>query len=700
MVGMADRMKQVWERASRGLHGLVLGVESLELPSSDTVCVVGVDCARWERPLGPMLEARDKLDALVQQTRAPILIGGQPSDALLRRELVEDDDGRSDGHLVGLANRLQRQVAMPVVVVVEAIDEADDVTLELLTRMIAAESGLHVALLLTTRGASPADRPSFDRVVAALRSRLGDEAIFEIGVSEDAAEVADEPDGPALEDMPLEVLRVLRAGATVGDTFEAAVVSELLGLDVITTLELLQLAKDQGSPVRDLGEGVFRMPHGLGERLRDSITPSLASAWHRHLAFVLGDEPGGDDEATELDTESGEADGPPYRPVHAPDPREGARDEAPNGRSSRESRRLPDRASRAAEHAEAAGDADAAAQQYLEAATRAASLGAYERATELLARSSELLASGPPTRERRLLRLRGLIEMARIKWYAVGEQSEGFKLEDAVALLDRARSLTRADDPADLRAELSALSARVAYDIGSEQRLREALGWLDEAREALLDGGRPMNAARLLNDEAAIRVRLGEFERAGELLRRSRDVFSRYADSSPVARRELAETDLLVARLMLHAPEAHRRDPESLHWALESAHSAERAYQQMGDSRERARAWETLARLELLRDRPSAAMQFLRSAVAVQEQLGDVVGLARTTAALAEVMADTGMYDDALQLLSESVSLNRLKGSERGLAYNRAGLEELIGRLPPDHARRLGSTIEELRGQL
>jgi hypothetical protein len=167
-----------------------------------------------------------------------------------------------------------------------------------------------------------------------------------------------------------------------------------------------------------------------------------------------------------------------------------------------------------------------------------------------------------------------------------------------------------------------------------------------------------------------------------------------------VARRELAETDLLVARLMLHAPEEHRKDPESLHWALESAHNAERAYQQMGDSRERARAWETLARLELLRDQPQAAMQYLRSAVGVQEQLGDVVGLARTSAALAEVMADSGMYSDALQLLGDSVSLNAMKGSLQGLAYNRTGLEDLIGKLPEGQRRELGGSIEELRRHL
>jgi tetratricopeptide (TPR) repeat protein len=668
---MDDRIQRVWERLQQGRHTLVIGARSITPPDEPAICVVRVNCARWERPLGPMLEARDKLEEMVRDTRAPILIGGMGSDALLNRELLEDEDGRADGHLVGLANRLQRQVDMPVVVMLEAIEEADDVTLALVLRMVRAESGLKVALLLTAGSDLESTRPSVQAVLQAMGSRLGAEAVVDLDAPVEAiAPPAEVPPAevPSVEvpfdSLRVEVLRVLRAGATVGTTFEADVVGELLGLDVLTTLELLQLATDGGCSIDDLGDGVFRLPTAYADRLRQSVTPSLASAWHGVLAQLLGEPEEPSDEA---DTK-----------------RLAARD--------------PDRASRAAEHAEAAGERDAAAEQYLEAAERAASLGAHGHALELLERCLAALTATAPTRPRRLLRLRALLSSARIKWHAAGDENEAYSLEDAASMLDDAGVHVRADDPVDLVSQIAILRARIDYDIGGRERLQQALGHLDEARVVLLDAGLTADAARLLNDEAAIRARLGEFQRAAQLLQRSRDTFARASGPEPV--REIAETDLLAARLMLHAPEEHQRDPESRRLALDAAHNAERAYQRLGDHRQRARAWETLARLEMLSERPEPAMQYLRSAMGVQEQLGDVVGLARTTAALAEVMTAGGMHQEALQLLSDSVNLNRMKGSLQGLGYNRKGLDELVAKLPPEAASRLGGPIEELRSNI
>jgi tetratricopeptide (TPR) repeat protein len=283
---------------------------------------------------------------------------------------------------------------------------------------------------------------------------------------------------------------------------------------------------------------------------------------------------------------------------------------------------------------------------------------------------------------------------------ASGAGLESFTLPAALVELEAAATLLTPEDPAELRAELAQLTARVYYDIGGAAELETACGLLVGARRDLLDAGRPLEAARMLNDEATVRVRRGELARAAELLNRAREMFVRFADASPVAQREVAQTEHLVARLVLHAPEEQRRDREALRFALERAHAAERGYAQIGDQRERARAWETLARIERLLDERDTAMQHLQSAVQVQSRLGDAVGMARTTAALAELMADTGRFEDAVGLLDESVALNVSKGSVSGLAYNRRGLDELITRMPPRERDVVGSALDHLRSRI
>jgi tetratricopeptide (TPR) repeat protein len=359
-----------------------------------------------------------------------------------------------------------------------------------------------------------------------------------------------------------------------------------------------------------------------------------------------------------------------------------------------------DFATRSAEHAEASGQAPLAARRYLDAADQAAAAGGYERAVELLTRAVRLLDEAEPAAANRALRLSALMALGRIRWAAWGAGAESFSLPQAVVPLERAAAMLAPDDPVELHAELAQLLAQVYYDIGGPDELERALGYLVDARRALLDAGRPLEAARLLNDEAAVRLRRGEIERAGELLRRSHEMFARFADGNPVAQRELAETEQLMARLVLHAPAHEQQDPANLEFALARAEEAERAYERLGDSRERARVWETLARLERLLGRSDSAMQHLQAAVRVQRELGDALGMARSTAGLAELMADRGLSAEALSLLEDSVALNMHKGSLQGLAYNLRGLDELLARLSPAERAKLNPMAERLRSRV
>ncbi|MEZ4444373.1 MAG: hypothetical protein R3B72_35190 [Polyangiaceae bacterium] len=666
-------LKEIWDHLRQSRHALLVGVDELEAPPNTPICLVRVDCERWDRPLGALLALRDQLEALVAQTRASILIEGTSSDALFHRELRADEDRRAESHLVSLANRLQRQLDVPVVLLIEHVDAADEATRELLASLVAAESGLGVSLLLTTR--TPDLSPEMEGIVAALSARHGDQAV----VSPDAPAPVEPlpelelPEG-VLRDMPYEALRVLRAAAIIGNIFEVAIVAELLTLDRLTALELIQLCMDRGVPLADLGSGVFRLPARLGDDLRSSVTPSLAEAWHRLLADMLA----GDREVVDLDEPStverpAVAAAPAAVPPVAPD--------------------------RAAEHAEAAGERSLAAQRYLDAARKASAIGAQGRAMELIDRALSLSMTMAPSPERRRLRVAALLEAARIKWYAAGDGEQTYGLDAAADLVDEARSEVSPADPPELRAEIAALTARIDYDVGGPERLDHGLVELQRAREVLLDAGRPIQAARLLNDEAAILARKGQIEAAAEQLRRAREVFVQHADTD-VGRLELAETNLLAARLILHAAPEHQRDPETLGFALECARQAERSFAQLGDQREQARAWEMLARLELLRDRGAEAMRYLQAAVAAQEQLGDVVGLARSTGALADLMVAGGLHEDALALLRDSIELNLRKGSRQGLAYNQRALVDLEERLTDEERSALRIPMAELQREL
>jgi tetratricopeptide (TPR) repeat protein len=331
---------------------------------------------------------------------------------------------------------------------------------------------------------------------------------------------------------------------------------------------------------------------------------------------------------------------------------------------------------RAASHLVAAGEVETGAARFLVAAREAAAVGAYVQAVAYAKEALSLIEGLPSAPRRRRLRVLALCELGRVQWQAVGP-GDKFTLATALESLDAASHLLEEDDPLDLRASVATLLASVCYDVGDLRSLERALAELTDASRALLAAGDALGAARLLNDQAAVYVRLGDPVRASHLLEESRRVFERQAATDPLAAAELAETYHLLARLPLHVAARPGREADAITMGREYAAAAERAYRELGSTRELTRVWETIGRIEMKAGRIEPALHSLNAALEAQRELGDVLGLARTTAALAELLARVGQTESALQLLGESILLNVEKGSPIGLAYNRRSLEGL-----------------------
>lgn len=340
---------------------------------------------------------------------------------------------------------------------------------------------------------------------------------------------------------------------------------------------------------------------------------------------------------------------------------------------------------RAANHLVAAGELENGAARFLAAAREAATVGAHVQAVSYAREALNLIESLPAAPRRRRLRIMALCELGRLQWQAVGPGGK-FTLGSALESLKAARALLEGDDSADLRATVVTLLASVYYDIGDVRSLELALEELTESSRALLAAGDAVGAARLLNDQAAIYVRLGDPVRASHLLEESHRIFERLVPSDPTAAVELAETDHLLARLPLHVAARPGRESDAIEMGFRYARSAESAYRQLGATRELTRVWETIGRLAMRAGHHDQALSSLTASLEAQRELGDVLGLARTTAALAEVLFVRGEYPGALALLGESIALNLEKGSPIGLAYNRRSLEQLGRKLPLEAA--------------
>ena len=749
-------MDELWDRVRAGRHTVVLGDAPAEPPAAAGVRVVRVRCDVPEATLGPLHEARRKVEHLLgsstplfDQARERMVKG------LRKRLLGEMPALEIESAIVELLNRLARS-DRAAALIFEAADAADEATLATLRRILARPGWLELPVVLVFRTTEPHGAAA--ALIEAVRAVVGADCVLR---DRAPAPAAPPPSSWDFRALPPDVLRVLRAGAVVGSGFEADLVAELLGLDLLDVLDLLQRAADAGVPIEDLGEARFHLPEPMLDALRASMLPSLMIAWHQALADLLGGmdevESEGDDwlpPPSGSGLSAGQRAEPPIEGAHVvhlppsmmPDPQEPAR-EAPPVLTSRSApptargaeparpgpwpyaeifapgasgsaapipkgvwermpiavndagavslrprvaeapRPSPSSArgddARAAGHLDAAGDLDASAERYHAAARQAAEHGAYAQALAFAEKARAILASLPISPRRRRLLARVLLELGKLAWHATGPVpppgavEPAFTLGAAIETLEEARAALSDDDPPELSAEIATVIAGVCYDLGDLPSLTRALDELATASRLLMAAGDPTGAARLLNDQAAVYVRLGDPVQATHLLTESRKIFEERAAGDPVAALEMAETDHLFARIPLHVAARPGRESDALTMGLDHAIAAERAYKRLDAKREIARVWETMGRLELRKGRLDRARDRLTAAVAAEESIGDLVGLARSTAALSELLAEDGRIDDALALLSDSVALNLEKGSPIGLAFNRRALVAL-----------------------
>jgi tetratricopeptide (TPR) repeat protein len=640
-------MDRIAARIERARPLAIVGAPPPRLPAGRAELRIACDSPGG--PLGPLRAARRRADDLLG-TRLPLLdLATDRVRAGLRRTLLgeatpEDDP---DG-LLEAFNHLADTTA--AVLVLDAIDAADPATLDLLGRWIRTPGRLRLPLILVARrndGGAAAD------LLDALRRVEGHDAVITAD---------DQPTRAALPPLPDAVRRVLRAGALAGDAFDAATVGALLDQAPEAVLDALQVAADAGVALEDDGEARFRLNPADREAPLVGLLPSLARAWNLRLARLLAP-----------------AEARPAAPAPAPDP--------------------PPDAGRAAQHLAEAGAWPQAIDHLLAAAGEAATVGAPTQAVRYVRQAIDALDNLPHSGVRRHKRVELLAELARYQAASVGPGRD-FTLEGALETIEQAQALLQPGDDAGLAARVAQGYAHVLFDIGTTEALDRALALLTDAARGLEAAGQPVEAARLFNDQAAVWVRLGDPVRAHGLLEASRQVFHAQAAEDDEARFELAETDHLIARLPLHAEARPGRAADAVRVGLEHATRAAEAYAELGLERERARAWETMGRLELLRRAPDDALTWFERALGVQQQAGDVLGLAASVEGAARALCELGRYDEALSLLGDSLTLNVRKGSRRGVALLQRTLDGLVSAMPVATREQLAPAIDALAGRL
>lgn len=657
-------MERLWERMSQGRHCVVVGRLPL-LPVELQGAVVRVACDGPSRPMGPIVEASTRMRARLDKGPLDIVPSWVPA-GLRSRLLGEEEPSAPMGTHVEVFNRYAEK-ASGSALLLERLDRADPSTFDFLRRVLAKPGWLELPLVLHFEDTEPHE---------VFLEAVGPEGLFRDVPLISAA--GWEPTG-----LDRDLLRTLRAGALLGAVFEAPAVAELLGLPLMTVLDDLQHAYDLGAPIIDRGDGLFSLPADAHEVLQRGLLPSVARAWHLRAAELFG----APDDFFDSVLHEAEADDMALPETVAPP--------APD-----EWTPIPVRSeARAARHFEEAGATQRAAERYLTAAHEANAAGAVVVALQHASAVLDHLAMLPQEGNNRRLKVAALTELGRVQWQAVGPESD-FSLAAAGETLMQALELLDPSDPAELSGDVRQALATVLFDLGDLGSLERALEELTQASRDYMASGDSLGAARLLNDQAAVYVRLGDPVRANHLLEESRAVFEGAAEDDADAARELAETDLLIARLPLHVGAKPGRGREALDLGLDHARRAADGFELLRCPRGLGRALETTGRLASLAGDDELAVEALEKAAVLQQRIDDAMGLARTTAARAELLQREGRTADALHLLRESIALNRAKGSPLGLAFNRRTLHELEPAAREGHSSRAASELMDAQAEL
>jgi tetratricopeptide (TPR) repeat protein len=639
------------ERIRAGLSTIVIG-EMPPMPRGITVVRVVCDEAGTQGPL-----------SLARETIERMLDGGaswadRPRAPTARRMLGSKPWKPAGVAFVDACNRLYARARGRVVVVMEGIDAADEETHRILAEILRERGRLDMPLVLV---ADEEPRGAFAEVARALQD--GAKTVARPPAVQPPA--PPRPHGSPETALPPNVLRALRGAAMVGPFFDATIVASLLDVPLEELLEDLQHARDIGVPIDDRGDGRFVLPEDLATALAESVMPSLRKRWHERLGALFSGVP----ETPVNAPHHPSAPPPPVMPRVAPT-------------SVATIRRDP---LRAAAQLAAAGRPSAAFEQHLDAVSAMIDAGEIQRATAAFDRLSTSIDELPFTTARNHLETRVRIERARLRWLGSGDATT-FSLSNAFDDVMGARAMLAKDAPAVLRTHLAATLAGIAYDLGEPAALERADAVLVESIARLLQDGHAIDAASLLNEQAALKLRRDDVRAAGALLDRSRALFESQARATPpdaAARAELADTDHLLARLPLHwventrAGESAAPSAAACEVALDRARSAEKSYQLLGMRRELARVWDTMARLESRLGRIDLAHAHFETALATAAALGDQNGLARANAGLAELLATAGQPEQAVGLLRSSLEANREKGSTIGLSFDARALSTI-----------------------
>jgi tetratricopeptide (TPR) repeat protein len=426
-----------------------------------------------------------------------------------------------------------------------------------------------------------------------------------------------------LELLDADARRVIRAAAMFGAAFDVTLVARLLDAPVEVVLEGLQRAADAGVPLGDHGDGHhIEMPAELVDVLEASILPSLRSRWQARVAEIV--------------------DTPSTDPLCA------------------------------AVHLDEVGQHERALERRLDAVSVLVRSGDIQRASEQLGDVLEAVAALSRTPAAQQLRARVKVERARLRWLAAGVDPS-FTLSGAFDVAFEARRELGEIAPAALRADLASTIAGIAYDLGDGASIERAREAVNECVAALLREGATGPAVTLLDDQAALELRLGHPSRAADLLDRSLETLVERAEDDPTDSTlvaDLADTHHLLARLPLHGVIDAVRPDIAISKALEHCRKAKATYEKLGWKRDLARVVETSARLEAKRGNTTKAREAFESAMRIADEVTDLTGLARITAGLAQVFTESGAPRAALGMLASSIELNREKGSPIGLAFD------------------------------
>lgn len=738
MPSLQDLWERVWTRVRSGRHTMIVGSGGAVAIPSD-LKVLCIPCATPLATEGPLDNARQKVERLLGVDSLSPSITREQLLRRLRSELLGDFHVRPiDAVFVEECNQLADWAEGHAAILFESIDSTDEATIATLVQILRRPNWLRLPLIFTLQSAPQG--PVAD-LLTILRTTDSDEVLIEFTPPTSITAAS-----PVFEwaSLPNEVLRVLRAGAVIGTTFKAELVARLIDEPLGSVLEKLQSAVDAGAPLTDWGEGQFCIPPEAVTALQSRMLASLLTFYHKRLGTLLSAHQPGQAPQSAQDEHSEQIPGlslqeltpersakvspstsyadlftptsrlkqadlaqrrpAPEVQTASPAPLTPIHDHAPT-QSIPQTRPQDADHARAASHLQQAGQVEAAVEEYIAAVRKLAVRGDVQRAYLLARQALKPLEELPPSASRAVLQAQLLLEIGRLQWQAATTGS-AFTLQEALASLMEAESSLPDTAPPELRGQLATVTAGVCCDLGDLDSLQWALNVLTEVSRQLMAAGESRLAGRLLNDQAAVQVRLGDPVLAAHLLTQSEKLFEDVLSKAPgdrMAVEELAETHHLLARMPLHAGIRPGREEEAYSISLSHAHEAERTYRLLGQQRELTRVWETVGRLELQRGQLEAAQERLAPVLNLQQKIGDMMGLARSTAALADVFIQTDRLEEAATLLANSITFNFQKGSPLGLAFNRRAfetLEKAVSRIRAPQAAQTQGLIQQIEEQL